>query len=88
MGFSLCVLFCWGGKKIKNLILKITHNEEGIKEGKIKGDLNHKCKYEDMTFNNAQLLIRRTTPPLILLSFNLMLSEATYTTLQSENKKK
>lgn len=38
-------------------------------------------------FDNALMPIRSSKPPLILLSFNLMLCAATSTTLQSEDKK-
>lgn len=56
--------------------LAIEYNEEGIKEGKIKGDLNHKCMIEVRLFDNAPKFVRGSKPPLILLSFNLMLYAA------------
>jgi hypothetical protein len=66
---------------------QLAPNEEGIKEGKIKGDLNHKCMLEVGMFDNAPMPIRSSKPPLILLSFNLMLCAATSTTLNLKHKK-
>jgi hypothetical protein len=41
---------------------QLAPNEEGIKEGKIKGDLNHKCMLEVGMFDNAPMPIRSSKP--------------------------
>ena len=72
-------------KRSRNVAL--AYNEEGIKEGKIKGDLKHKCMLEVGQFDNAPKFVRVSKPPLILLSFNLLLCAATSTTLNLKHKK-